>query len=119
MSTGTGSLQFSDSGPFGLASNLPIVPDTPVPDTPVVGGSLVTRGGLTFIAALQEHTFRAFEMTTGRQLWESRLPGGGNVVPMTYKAPCSERKIIVIAAPGNAGLKSKTSTKLVAYALPE
>lgn len=103
-----------DSGPFGMASHLPVEMGTPV-----VGGSLVTRGGLTFIAATQERTFRAFDTTTGELLWQTRLPGGGNAVPMTYRAPKSGRQFVVIAAPGNAGLRSQRSTKLVAFALPQ
>lgn len=101
-----------DSGPFGLASHLPITMGVPM-----VGGSLVTRGGLTFVAATQERIFRAFETATGKLLWQARLPGGGNVVPMTYRAPISGRQMVVIAAPGNSGLKSQKSTKLLAYAL--
>lgn len=102
-----------DTGPFGISSGLPLNMGTPL-----VGGSLVTRGGLTFIGATQEHSFRAFDTATGELLWQTRLPGGGNVVPMSYRAPRSGRQVVVIAAPGNGGVRSQRSTKLLAYALP-
>ena len=40
--------------------------------TPNLGGSLVTAGGLVFIAASNDSRFRAFDKDTGKKLWEVR-----------------------------------------------
>ncbi|MGH7867579.1 MAG: pyrroloquinoline quinone-dependent dehydrogenase, partial [Candidatus Dormibacteraceae bacterium] len=42
-----------------------------------IGGSVVTQGGLVFIGATQDEKFRAFDKTTGKLLWQARLPAGG------------------------------------------
>jgi quinoprotein glucose dehydrogenase len=61
-----------------------------------------------FIAATQERTFRAFELTTGRLLWQDRLPAGGHAAPMTFYSKRSGRQFVVIPA----------ADYLLAYALP-
>lgn len=102
-----------DSGPMGLTTGLPITMGLPN-----AGGSVTTRGGLVFIAAVQERTLRAFETTTGKEVWSVRLPGGGQATPMTYWSSKSGRQFVVIAAGGNVPLQSRISTQIVAYALP-
>lgn len=103
-----------DSGPFGIPSMLPIGMGVPN-----AGGSITTRGGLIFIAATQERTFRAFDVRTGKQVWSARLPAGGQATPMTYWSNRSGRQFVLIATGGNASLRSKLGDMLVAYALPE
>ena len=41
------------------------------------GGSIVTAGGLVFIAAASDDFIRAFDVETGAELWRGRLPAGG------------------------------------------
>ncbi|SCW80355.1 quinoprotein glucose dehydrogenase [Sphingobium faniae] len=101
-----------DSGPFGIASGLPI----PM-GVPAMGGSLVTRSGLVFIGATQEKSFRAFDIRNGKLLWETRLPAGGNANPMSYTAR-DGRQFIVIAAGGHQSLMNGRGDYLIAYALP-
>jgi quinoprotein glucose dehydrogenase len=102
-----------DSGPFQVRSMLPIRMGVPA-----VGGPLVTRSGLLFIAATQERTFRAFELKTGRLLWQDRLPAGGHSAPMTFYSKRSGRQFVVIPASGHFLMKSGQADYLVAYALP-
>ena len=71
-----------------------------------------------FIAATQERTLRALDVTTGKELWSARLPAGGQATPTTYRSPKSGRQFIVVAAGGNKQLLSKLGDTLVAYALP-
>lgn len=104
----------ADTGPLGLHSHLPL----PM-GVPFNGGGITTRGGLTFIAASVEQVIRAYDVTTGRELWKSRLPAGGQATPMTYRAPRSGRQIVLIATGGKPTLKTTQGTKLVAYALPQ
>ena len=102
-----------DSGPLGLAAMAPI----PI-GLPNIGGSVATRGGLVFIAASQERTFRAFDARTGRELWSARLPAGGQATPMTYWSKASRRQFVVLAAGGHSLLMTKPGDTIVAYALP-
>jgi hypothetical protein len=48
------------------------------------GGPVVTAGGLIFIGATADETFRAFDKETGKILWQTKLPFGGNATPSTY-----------------------------------
>jgi quinoprotein glucose dehydrogenase len=100
-----------DTGPFGIASQLPLRIGTPQ-----VGGSIVTRGGLVFSAATLDRYLRAYDLNSGAELWRTRLPAGGQATPMTYEA--DGRQFVVIAAGGHSGLNTKGGDYLLAYALP-
>jgi len=102
-----------DTGPFDIPSMLPLTVGTPVS-----GGSVTTRGGLVFVGASMDRTFRALDSASGRELWQARLPGGGNATPMTYRSPASGRQFVEVAAGGKPPLSISLGTKLVAYALP-
>lgn len=101
-----------DSGPLGYPTGLSI----PL-GTPSLGGSVLTRSGLAFIAATQEREFRAIETETGKILWRTRLPASGNANPMTYLG-ADGRQYVVIAAGGAVMLGGPTSDQLIAFALP-
>ena len=63
--------------------------------TPGMGGPIATAGDLVFIGAAMDSYFRAFDIETGRELWNYRLPAGGQATPMTYRAgpqPTSVRR---------------------------
>ncbi|WP_422342737.1 membrane-bound PQQ-dependent dehydrogenase, glucose/quinate/shikimate family [Parasphingorhabdus sp.] len=102
-----------DSGPLMTKIGLPI----PM-GVPNIGGAVVTRSGLAFIGATQEHMIRAYDINTGKELWKGRLPAGGNATPMTYWSEKSKRQFVVIAAGGHGGILSGYSDKIIAYALP-
>jgi quinoprotein glucose dehydrogenase len=86
---------------------------------PNLGGPLVTRSGLVFLAATFDSLFQAFDIETGEVLWKTRLPAGGQAIPMSYSV--AGRQVVVIAAggfgripmPGNLG------DSLIAFALPD
>jgi membrane-bound PQQ-dependent dehydrogenase (glucose/quinate/shikimate family) len=101
-----------DSGPMGIATHLAL----PI-GTPNLGGPLVTSGGLVFHAGTLDNYLRAYDLKTGRELWRSRLPAGGQATPMTYVA-ADGRQYVVIAAGGHSGLRTKAGDYLIAYALP-
>lgn len=102
-----------DIGPFGIPSLLPVTIGPPS-----TGGSVVTASGLVFVAAAAERSIRALDVATGRELWQARLPAGGNATPVTYRSPRSGRQFVVIAAGGKTDLKDGNSTRIVAFALP-
>jgi quinoprotein glucose dehydrogenase len=83
---------------------------------PNVGGPIVTASGLVFIAAASDDKLRAFDVRTGRELWQASLPAGGQATPMTYVA--GGRQFVVIAAGGHAKMGSKFGDAVVAFALP-
>ena len=80
------------------------------------GGPLVTAGGLIFIGATADETFRAFDKETGQVLWQSKLPFGGNASPSTYTV--GGRQYVVISAGGGKSGRPRGGS-LVAFALPE
>ena len=82
---------------------------------PNIGGPIITAGGLIFIAASLDDRLRAFDIDTGKVLWEVRLQAGGQSTPMTYSV--GGRQYLVIAAGGYKG-DSKRGDYVVAYALP-
>jgi quinoprotein glucose dehydrogenase len=89
----------------------------PKTGTPNLGGSLVTAGGLLFIAATNDGRFRAFDKDTGKQLWETRLPASGHANPMTFAGPRSKKQFVVIAAGGGNKYNATFADTLVAFAL--
>lgn len=82
---------------------------------PAIGGPIVTAGGLVFVAASLDDRLRAFDIESGKLLWEVKLPAGGQATPMTYSI--DGRQYVVIAAGGYKGY-SRRGDYLIAYALP-
>ncbi len=85
--------------------------------TETFGGSIVTAGGLVFIAGTKDERFHAFDKQTGRLLWEHALPAGGYATPSTYQV--KGRQYVVIAAGGAGKLRTKAGDAFVAFGLQE
>ncbi|HKO00687.1 MAG TPA: pyrroloquinoline quinone-dependent dehydrogenase [Thermoanaerobaculia bacterium] len=84
--------------------------------TPALGGALVTASGLTFIsAALWDDTLRAFDTVTGKVVWETKLPAGGQSTPMTYRY--KGHQYIVLAAGGHAKAGTTLGDHVLAWRL--
>jgi quinoprotein glucose dehydrogenase len=88
-----------------------------------IGGSIVTAGGLVFIAATTDSKFRAFDSKTGAELWVTKLDASGTTVPMTYLGRDGKQYVIVAAGGTNrlrmiANTADKNSDALIAFALP-
>ena len=81
------------------------------------GGPVVTAGGLLFIGATDhDRKFHVFDKATGKLLWETTLPAGGNATPATYEV--NGRQFVVIAAGGGKSGRPSGGS-YVAFALPE
>jgi len=80
------------------------------------GGSVVTYGGLLFIAASRDSKIRAFNKYTGKLLWEYDLPAPGFATPSVYEV--KGKQYLVIAC-GGGKLKTKSGDAYVAFALPD
>jgi quinoprotein glucose dehydrogenase len=102
--------------PFGTVPDKIPVPLPTVFGLPNLGGPLVTAGGLVFIGAAMDGYFRAYDVETGAELWNDRLPAGGNATPMTYTA--NGKQFVLIAAGGHGKLGTRRGDWVVAYALP-
>lgn len=80
------------------------------------GGSFVTAGGLLFISAAMDEKLRAFDVETGKLLWEGQLPASAQAAPMTYAI--NGKQYVVICAGGHGKLGTKRGDYVVAFALP-
>ena len=84
-----------------------------------IGGPIITAGGLIFMGAVMDDYLRAFDLETGRTLWEGRLPAGGQATPMTYYLEQTGKQYVVIAAGGHARVGTTPGDYVIAYALPD
>ena len=82
-----------------------------------IGGTIATAGGLLFVGATNDRRFRAFDSSTGAQLWETELEASAHSVPMTFLGK-DGRQYVVVAAGGGSYLNSAPGTRIVAFALP-
>ena len=80
------------------------------------GGSVITAGGLIFIAASRDEHVRAFDRRTGQELWKAKLPAGGYATPATYSV---RGKQYLVVACGGGKMGTKSGDAYVAFALPE
>ncbi|MBS0331366.1 MAG: pyrroloquinoline quinone-dependent dehydrogenase [Proteobacteria bacterium] len=87
------------------------------PGSIVLGGPIVTAGGLIFQGGTLDKTLRAFSAADGKLLWSAALPASAHATPMTYEA--GGKQYVVIAAGGSAKIDEEgQNDALVAYALP-
>ena len=96
-------------------SPLPLPFRMGVPD---IGGPIVTAGGVAFLSGTLDYFVRAYDISDGRQLWESRLPAGGQATPMTYSGADGRQYLLVVAG-GHGSTHTKAGDSVIAYALPK
>jgi quinoprotein glucose dehydrogenase len=84
---------------------------------PGIGGPIITAGGVAFLAASVDNYLRAYDVTTGEQLWQQRLPAGGQATPMTYTA--GDRQFVVQVAGGHGSIGTDAGDYVIAYTLPK
>jgi quinoprotein glucose dehydrogenase len=78
------------------------------------GASVVTAGGLLFIAATKDGKFRAFNKRNGKLLWQVDLPYAAFATPSVYEL--NGKQYIVIAC-GGGKLKTKSGDSYIAFKL--
>lgn len=84
--------------------------------SPNVAGPIVTAGGIVIIGATLDRKIRAYDVKSGRELWESKLPVPGMAVPLTYAY--NGRQYVAIAAGGNSLAETEIADSIVAFTLP-
>lgn len=82
---------------------------------PGAGGPLVTAGGLVFIGYSLDDTLKAFDLHTGKLLWQGDLPAAGTSVPVSYEA--DGQQFIVIPAGGHSMYNSTMGDSVMAFKL--
>ena len=92
-----------------------------VPKTGIynLGGSVVTAGGLVFIAATADRRFRAIDSQTGKELWVSKLEANGYATPLTYMGKKTGKQFVVVAVGPSSRFSTGASapTVIAAYTL--
>ncbi len=96
---------------------------TPLPlpfkvGVPGIGGPIITKGGVAFLGAAVDNYLRAYDLTTGRELWKGRLPAGGQSTPMTYAADDGTQYVLIVAG-GHGSIGTKPGDYIIAYRLPK
>jgi len=80
------------------------------------GASVVTAGGLLFIAAAKDGKLRAFNKTSGALLWEVSLPAPGYATPAVYEI---DGKQYIVIACGGGKMKTVSGDSYIAFTLPD
>ena len=92
-----------------------------VPKTGIynLGGSIVTAGGVVFIAATSDRRFRAFDAQNGKELWVSKLEANGYATPLTYMGKKTGKQFVVLAVGPSSRFSTGASapTVVAAYTL--
>ncbi|MBS8241517.1 membrane-bound PQQ-dependent dehydrogenase, glucose/quinate/shikimate family [Marinobacter lipolyticus] len=91
----------------------------PVPlelGVPGIGGPVITRGGVVFLAATVDNYLRAYDLTNGEVLWRARLPAGGQATPMTYLNSRGEQMVVQVAG-GHGSIGTTIGDYVLAYKL--
>jgi len=83
---------------------------------PMLGGPMVTAGGVAFLTGTMDDYIRAFDVSDGRMLWEDRLPAGGQSTPMSYEI--GGKQYVVTVDGGHGSFGTKLGDYVRAYALP-
>ncbi|MEZ5566701.1 MAG: pyrroloquinoline quinone-dependent dehydrogenase [Gammaproteobacteria bacterium] len=100
--------------PMAAPWSLPL----PLPwGTPTFGGPMITAGGLVFMGGTGDDRFRAFDLGSGRELWQATLPTGAFALPMSYAI--AGRQYVVIASGGHPFVYQKPGDQITAFALPK
>ncbi len=95
---------------------------TPLPlpfkmGVPNLGGPILTAGGVAFLSGTLDNYVRAYDASNGKQLWQARLPAGGQATPMTYTGADGRQYLLVVAG-GHGSLGTQAGDHVMAYALP-
>jgi len=80
-----------------------------------LGGPLATGGGLLFIGAALDANFRAFDLKSGAEVWQGKLPASARSTPMSFEH--KGKQYVVIAAGGHDPALGPLDNAVVAFAL--
>jgi quinoprotein glucose dehydrogenase len=84
----------------------------------VLGGPIVTAGGLVFTAGTLDGGIYAFDVASGQQLWRGSLPTSARATPMTYRGGDGRQYVVVSAGGHGVPQGLPLGDYVVAFALP-
>lgn len=82
------------------------------------GGVISTAGNLIFATGTRDEMARAFDASTGQELWMAKLPAAGSSPPMTYTYRGCQYVLFTATGGRYVGFK-KLSDATIAYKLKE
>lgn len=85
-------------------------------DYPLLGGSVSTSGGVTFVGESNGY-FDAFNTKTGKQLWQFNTGAGVNAAPMAYMIDGEE--YVAVASGGSFQIGTQYGNTLYVFHLPK
>ncbi|MGE8049744.1 membrane-bound PQQ-dependent dehydrogenase, glucose/quinate/shikimate family [Pseudomonas monteilii] len=106
-----GTLEATAKEMVGVGFNMPI-------GMPTVSAAITTASGVTFYSGFLDERVRAWDSSTGKELWSEKMPVGSQSTPMTYVSPENGKQYLVIVAGGSAH-SSNVGDHIIAYALPD
>ena len=83
---------------------------------PMIGGILATAGGLVFTGEANGW-FKAYDSSTGSELWRFQCGAGVNAPPASYTV--GGKQYIVVGAGGNVQIDAKRGNSIIAFALSD
>ncbi len=81
-----------------------------------LGGPYLNPGGVVFIGASLDPALRAFDATTGAELWKGDLPASARSTPMSFRGT-DRKEYVVISAGGHDPALGKLDNAVVAFVL--
>ena len=102
--------------PVGSMSEVFAGIENTTPGSVMLGGPIVTAGGLVFIGATMDRRFHALSTETGQELWSADLPASAHAQPITYEF--GGKQYVVVAAGGAAKIdEERQGDAVVAFSL--
>jgi len=80
-----------------------------------LGGATASASGVVFVGAALDRRLHAYDIETGRELWQGELPAGAKATPMTYRLASGAEYVAVAAGGGGAW---GTGDYVVTFRLP-
>ncbi len=90
----------------------------PKTGTPNMGGSVVTAGGVLFIAATVDSRIHAFDARTGKELWSAKMDEDAQANPITYMGKDGKQYVAILANGSVHYIRAAAPGKLYVFALP-
>lgn len=84
----------------------------------VLGGPMVTAGGLVFMAGTIDPAIRAYDVTTGKELWKGVLPTSARAMPMTFQTAGGKQYLVICAGGHGIPGAGPLGDYVIAFALP-
>jgi quinoprotein glucose dehydrogenase len=82
-----------------------------------LGGPIATAGGLVFTAGTLEAAIYAFDVRTGKRLWQGTLPTSARSTPMTYLGRDGRQYVVISAGGHGLQIGPPLGDHVVAFAL--